>query len=639
THLVIEEEAGGAQGDIENIYSQPLVQPAAFTPADAHKALRSGRGLRILIPVSLVVIALLAGGALGLRELFKSKTAPDETQRAFQAMQVSRFTASGNVLTAAISPDGKYVATVLDEGGLQSLWLRQVAANISGVRLIAPAPVDYWGLTFSNDSTFIYYVSWVRNQSDAELYQLPVLGGTPRRLPTPIDTPISFSPAGDRFAYVTSSSSKGESYLKVADADGGGVQTLVERRIPEFFTAYPGGPAWSPDGRLIACAAGGPVEGASRRVHVFVTDVEERQERQLTEQGWSNIGRIAWLGDGSGLVISARERMDGPRQLWFVSYPEGAARRITNDLHDYDSLSLSADGKTLAAVQTEESFSISINPHNDDDQIGQDSFGTNEIFSEVGSGRDRIAWTPDHRIVYCSRAGDNWDIWSMNKDGSAQRQLTVDSHNDLFPAVSPDGRYIYFASDRAGAFNIWRMEIDGSNPTQLTRGVKDILPDVTADGEWIIYQQGPSFGVDNMSIWRVPARGGEPERLAEGLTQRPAASPDGRRLAYVYLDDKEWGIAVRMLENGESEKRFPFPPTVASRAFRWTPDGGSLAYIANEKGASNIWLRPLNGSRPSRLTDFKTGQLISFAWSADGQWMAFQHHAATSDVVLLRDFK
>ncbi len=594
------------------------------------------------VAVSLLIVAagllLIAGGAFGWREFFKSRTPADETRRAFQTMQVSRFTSSGNILTAAISPDGKYVATVLDEGGLQSLWLRQVAAKTSSVRLTPPALVEYWGLTFSNDSNFIYYVSWVRNESDAGLFQLPVLGGTARKLPTWVDTPISFSPAGDRFAYVFSSSSKGEVYVKMADADGGGVQTLAKRRKPEFVAAFPGGPAWSPDGKFIAYGASGSVEGDGRHVGVFVANVQEKTERQLTVQGWLEIGRVAWLGDGSGLVISAREQMDAPRQLWFVSYPDGAARKITNDLHDYDSVSLTADGKTLAAVQIQGAFSISVAPHSKGNPAGSDAANeTKEIFSEVGIERERVAWTPDNRLVYCSRASGNWDIWMMNKDGSEQKQLTVDSHNDLFPAVSADGRYIFFGSDRAGTFNIWRMDIDGHHLAQLTQGRSQTRPEVTPDGQWVVYQQG--IGPDEPSIWRVPAMGGEPERLTESLALWPVASPDGRLLAYVYLDEKGWGVAVRPFERGATVRKFPFPATVGARLFRWTPDGQALAYIVNENGASNIWLQPLNGDAPTQLTNYKAGQLISLAWSPDGQWSAYMRRAATSDVVLLSDFK
>ena len=66
-------------------------------------------------------------------------------------------------------------------------------------------------------------------------------------------------------------------------------------------------------------------------------------------------------------MISALADLDAPRQLWFVSYPDGAAHRITNDLHDYDSISLSADARTIAAVQTEGTFSIAGAPRSDDD--------------------------------------------------------------------------------------------------------------------------------------------------------------------------------------------------------------------------------------------------------------------------------
>jgi Tol biopolymer transport system component/DNA-binding winged helix-turn-helix (wHTH) protein len=634
---LIVEKTTEAQLVIEEEETTPTALPL---PA---RQTRFARNLKIRLATLLVAGVLITFGLLSLARLLRSQSSSDETRRVFQAMQVRRFTASGNVLQAALSPDGKYVATVLDESGLQSLWVRQVAANTSAVRLLPAAAVEYWGLTFSNDSNFIYYVSWVRNQSDAELYQLPVLGGTARRVPTLTDTPISFAPAGDRFAYVVSSSSKGESYVKMVGVDGGEGETLAKRRQPGFFAAWPGGPAWSPDGRSIAYAASGTAADDTQHMRVFVTNVADKTERQLSERSWGELGRAAWLGDGSGLVISAREQKDAPRQLWLVSYPDGAARKITNDLHDYAGVSLSSDATTLATVQTHESFSIAVMPYSGSKQASANFDGAREIFAEVGSGRERIAWTPDNRLVYSSRASGNWDLWIMNKDGSGQKQLTVDAHNDLLPAVSADGRYIFFSSDRAGALNIWRMEIDGGNqvgPTQLTRGANQIFPEVTPDGQWVIYQQG--LGLDEPSLWRVAAAGGVAQQLADNSAlqqQRPAISPDGRSLAYVYLDDKGWGLAVCALEDSTASRKFSFPANVKSRVFRWTPDGQALAYIVNEKGAANIWLQPLSGAPPSQLTDFKAGQLLTFAWSRDGQWLTYVRQSATSDVVLLREFK
>jgi Tol biopolymer transport system component/DNA-binding winged helix-turn-helix (wHTH) protein len=583
---------------------------------------RSGFGLSLLVIGGATVLVL--GVAFAVRQYVKSKLPGRAQQQSFQNMHVSRFTASGNVLNAAISPDGKYVATVITENGMQSLWMREVAANTSAIRVVAPALVEYWGLTFSNDSNFIYYVSWVRNASDAELYELPVFGGTPRKLPAVLDSPISFSPSGDRFAYVFSSSSKGESYLTISDLSGKNVETIASRPKPQSFALYPGGPGWSPDGKFIAYGA-----GSSSQMQIVVANVQTKEERPLNSQSWKEIGRVIWLRDGSGVIFSGRDQMDAPRQLWFVSYPDGALRKITNDLDDYTSVSLTGDGKTLAAVHTREKSSISVaNARND-------PTNATEIFSEVGAGRERITWTPDNRLLFCSRASGNWDIWSMNKDGSGAKQLTFDLHNDLFPAISADGASIFFASDRGGNFNIWRMKHDGNDPVQLTRGAMESLPEVSADGQWVVYAQNISY---EPSSWKMSAMGGEPERLSSALSSRPVVSPDGKQVAYVYLDEKEWGVAVRPLSgNNESAKKYPFPSTVLSRFFRWSPDGQSIAYIAAEAGAADVWLQPLNGGPAKRLTNFKREGLMSFAWSFDGQWSAYIHSTATSDVVLLKD--
>jgi TolB protein len=424
-------------------------------------------------------------------------------------------------------------------------------------------------------------------------------------------------------------SSKGESYINVSDLSGKILETTATRPQPEFFALYPGGPAWSPDGKFLAYGCGS--SAAREQMYLFVVDVQTKQERKLTSQSWKDIGRVTWVGDGTGMVFSARDEKDAARQLWFVSYPDGVAHKLTNDLDDYTSISGTADAKSLAAIQTHEKISISVA------EAQTDALNATEIFSEVGAGRERVTWTPDGHIVFCSRVSGNWDIWSMNKDGSGAKQLTLDPHNDLFPAVSPDGRSIFFASDRAGVFNIWRMDVDGNDVRQLTQGGMQVLPEVTTDGHWVLYTENILV---EPRVWKVPAEGGQPQQLTASLTNRPIGSPDGKQIAYVYLDEKSWGIAVRTLDGpGEPVRKYPFPVTVSSRVFRWSPDGKSLAYIATQNGASNLWLQPLDGKSPKQMTNFKSGELMSFAWSQDGQWCAYMHHTATRDVVLLKDYK
>ncbi|HEX4950852.1 MAG TPA: hypothetical protein VFZ34_29595, partial [Blastocatellia bacterium] len=399
---------------------------------------------------------------------------------------------------------------------------------------------------------------------------------------------------------------------------------------------YPGGPAWSPNGQFIAFAATGQTENKRRPMNIFVVNIADKSERQLGGESWAEMGRVAWLGDGSGLVLSARADLAEPRQLWFVAWPSGVAHKITNDLHDYDDVSVSADSQTLTVVQSQESLSIAVAPQ-------ASLVEAREIYTEVGRGDERLAWTSDGRLLYASRVSGNWDIWLMNKDGSEQRRLTVDPHNDTMPAVSADGRFIYFSSDRTGAPHIWRMGIDGGGATQLTSGGDHFFPEVTPDGQWLFYQQG-GLTQNKADVWRVPQTSGTPtlvneESMAERQAQRPAISPDGKWLAYVSLDQHGWGVLLRSLSSGAVVKRFNFPAIIGPRDFRWMPDSQALAYIVQEKGVTNLWLQPLNGAPPKPLTTFKTGRFSVFAWTPDGQWLAYLRPSATSDVVFLRNFK
>ena len=88
-----------------------------------------------------------------------------------------------------------------------------------------------------------------------------------------------------------------------------------------------------------------------------------------------------------------------------------------------------------------------------------------------------LSWTPDGRIVYASRAGGHSDIWIMQADGSGGKQLTAHSGVNAQPRVSPDGRYVVFTSDRnLGNPHIWRMDLNGEEPKQLTNGTVSTCP-------------------------------------------------------------------------------------------------------------------------------------------------------------------
>ncbi len=603
----------------------PATEPLPEYPVSKTKPYKRGT------VVALAIFAVtVAGIAFALYKLIVHDRYETKLAGPFQKMQIKRLTTAGKSVTAAISPDGKFVAHVMKDAGQQSLWVRQVA-TASHVQIVPPAAIEYWGLTFSNDGNYVYYVAWEWNKTGAALHQIPTLGGaSPRMLISGIGSPISFSPDGEWFVYVFNSSILGESRLMVAKVDGTEQHKLATRKHPEIFAMHPVGPAWSPDGKIIVCAAGNFAK-YSRHVNLLTVKIQDGTEKILTSQSWLNVGRIAWLKDGSGLIMTARDQMSSGRQLWRIAYPRGEAQRITNDVNDYSSVSLTADSKILGAVRSEQISGLWIAPNGDASRAKQ-------VTSEVANyeGVEGMCWTPDGKIVYRSNASGNWEIWIMEPDGTCQKRLTFDSGTDLHPSVSPDGRYIVFASDRTGSLNIWRMDIDGGNLKRLTSGSSDARPQCSPDGQWVIYQQG--FGLGKATLWKVPMDGGESVQLTDKMSLRPAISPDGKLIAYYYMDAQVWGLAVIPFAGGQPIRRFNISPKANSRVVRWTPDGQALAYIEDHGGVSNIWIQPLEGGPAKQLTDFKSDRMFYFDWSRDGK-LACTRGVETHDVVLISNFK
>src|SRR5262249_23013973 len=125
-------------------------------------------------------------------------------------------------------------------------------------------------------------------------------------------------------------------------------------------------------------------------------------------------------------------------------------------------------------------------------------------------GIEGLAFAPDGRIVYFSNAGGNPDLWIMRADGSEQRQLIS---NARLPAVSRDGRYVAFISSRTGGNFVWRMDLDGGNPKQLTSEIVFLLCplDFSSDGRWIMVAPLNAY-----AIFKVSVDGSETVQLTEG---------------------------------------------------------------------------------------------------------------------------
>jgi len=547
-------------------------------------------------------------------------------------MRITQLTTTGRVDKAVISPDGKYIVHAAAENGLQSLRVRQVNTN-SDVEVVAPSEVRYEKLVFSPDGDFVYYVATDRNSVSSNLYTIPALGGSARKSISNVTSAVTLSPDGQNIAFIRNMADIGEDVVVVAEANGSNERKIAARKLPNFF----GSLTWSPKGNSLVCAAGSFVPAYNR--YLIEIRLDDPKEKQLGSQTWASMGEIAWVPDSSGLVFTASDP-DSPgfdsEQLWYVRYPEGEVRRITNDLNNYHGVSVTSDSKRLVTLQSASTCNLWVANNSDWNQPTQVTTGSRL------DGREGVAHMPDGRVVYSSSVTGHMDLWVMNADGSNQRQLTASSRNNTQPFVTRDGRYIIFKSDRSGTANIWRLDIDGTNPRQLTSGSGEANPHGTPDGKWVVYTL---LGAGKPTVWRVSIDGGAPEKIIDGYATNPTVSPDGKSIACSYREQPNalMKLGLFTIDAGQPIRTFNTPGMPlfdsSSSSLHWTADGRALTYVLTVGDVSNLWSQPVSGEPAKQLTSFKTSRIFSYDWSPDGKQLILSRGTVTSDVILISNFR
>ncbi|HKE58346.1 MAG TPA: winged helix-turn-helix domain-containing protein [Pyrinomonadaceae bacterium] len=577
----------------------------------------------LLTLVGLAVIGLVFG-------TYKFLSKNRETT-ASQPMKLTRLTAHGKALNTAISPDGRYVAYVLNNAGMQSIVLRQIATSSS--REMVPPSDDYFlGLTFTPDGNFLHYVKRHRDSLRYALYKVGLLGGDSRQVLDDIDSPVTFSPDGKKLAFVRGYLEGPEFVLFIANADGTSEERVTSRKAP-IYTAMDY-PAWSPDGRSVAFIVLG-TDAQGYFVNIDEVRVADKSERKISTDRWRQINSIAWTKDGASLIASARDRASiagSPLQLWNIAYVDGQARRITSDVNNYVRASLSADTHTLIAVLQDTLSNVWVVP-------GTEVSRAQQITSTNRAGSDGLVWTPDGKIIFTAIEAENRDLWIMNSDGSSTKQLTFESSPDFQPAITPDGRYIVFVSNRGAGFGIWRVDTDGNNPKELSKGSivdQTSNPKCSSDSQGVLYTADQS---GKRVLLKTPIGGGAPTPLAERMSlYGHSLSPDGKLIAFFSRkNDLQATLQVQIIsfENGSVVKTID----ISQGAFllKWSPDGRSLNYAETKQGVSNIWSLPLDGGQSRQLTDWKADRIFEYQWSPDGKRLAVSRGGISNDLVLIED--
>ena len=557
-----------------------------------------------------IALVVLAAAGYGVYSMFSGKAAVP-----FQNYSITQITDNAKSQAAAISPDGKYILS-----------------EVIDTQVVAPSEAFYSDFDFTPDGDyFCFRKARTSAQDDFDLYRAPVLGGNPQIIGRDIDSNAAFSPDGKHIAYYRDNDPDvGKFQLLVANADGTEEKMIAGGPLDSSRNFL----AWSRDGKRIALTgnfseAPGPIQ---------LIDVASGKTEDLAGLQGFVFHKSAWMPDGRGLVVQYQDPSAGlnHNQIGFVSYPGGEFHAITKDTNNYNTLTLSADAKTLATVQSKRLYTLYAIP-----AAGVGANPASPAVPQQQKGFLNFTWAGNDGFYL---AEDN-HLVHVSSDGSNKTTLgSIASISSL--SACPDGRTLLLALIAQGGgsgTNIWRVNADGTNLKQLSNEQRDSGPQCSPDSKWAYY-----VDINGSRIARVPVDGGTPETVPG--TRIPHAimastyldfSPNGKSVTFLVTTigtNAVNKIAVVPLDAGaEPQVRLVDPHPSIWDGPRFTSGGKAFVYPVTENGVDNLWLQPLDGSAGRQITNFKSDHITSFQWSPDGKTIGVVDRRIEADVVLLRE--
>jgi eukaryotic-like serine/threonine-protein kinase len=580
--------------------------------------------------IAAFILILLIAAGYGVYSMLRHPAAIT-----FQNFTVNQITSSGKASLTAISPDGKYLLSVLNDNGKQSLWLRNIP-TASDTQVIPPETATYRSLAFSLDGNYIYFRK-AQNaiNTDYNLYRAPVLGGTPQIVGHDIDSNTVFSPDGKRIAYMRANDPEvGKFRILSADVSGNDEKIL---EIAPLTAGNPTNMAWSPDGQHLALVLVQPDEHALSAVDLF--DISSGKSTRLAAFGDKLLNELQWLPDGLLVLYQQAGAQFTRSQIGFISTDGGQMRQITRDTNRYTTLTVSADGKTVATVQQKSTQSLYILP-------GAGSQNADIKPLSLSGDIGGFNWTPDGGLLVT----DGPRLLHAAADGTNPTQLINDPNASIFDFSSCGRDHIIFSwgfKRGANKANIWRTHADGSGAIQVTDGKLDMRSVCTLDGKWVYYDNRADgrisrASLDGSSKPEVVAASVVPSSFLTGIGT--TISADGKTLAYIVevvdAETQRGQEKLALLDLDSSAPRLvDVDQHITGGGLQYTPDGKAIAYAINTSGVDNIWIQPLDGSPRKQITNFPSEHITVFNWSPDGKSLGVLRNHSESDVVLLQEGK
>jgi serine/threonine protein kinase/WD40 repeat protein len=687
----LQSSAGTRTGARPVVPGEAARRTAESSAATAVHELAHKNQKTVIAAIAGVLLLVLAAG-YGVYSLVHRAAAP-----AFASFSITQHSKNGRTVSAAVSPDAKYVLSVVLDKGQSSLWLHHLPTD-SDTQIVAPSDGQYFGPIFAPDGNFIYFLKRESAAADeADLYRAPILGGVPQLTVHEADSPITFSPDGKRIAYVRTGHPDPEKFsLLTANADGSEEKTLVAGPMTEqpFYLA------WAPDGKAIASVV---YQVGDELSQIRMFDAATGNATELAGFKDYAPGYLTWLPSGRGMLLTAEARGTGflRDQIGYFSPDEAGIRFVTQDTNDYRALRLSADGKTLSAIQSKGTYGFFDFPAADA------LAGKPPDVTGIRQERDVYGfnWAREGKLY----VNDGGKLLRVAPNGTGDEAVLLSEADTVMglPASCANGKYIAFtwAGYHGSPFaNIWRVNADGTDPKQLTSERDLRAPVCSPDGKWVYFRDWFS-----QQIKRVPIDGGTTEvvpgtKIPEAvLDSTPVAiSPEGKWLAFLIHVEPEGNetahqtkIVLLALDEAlsvpgkgspdqSSGKRIVRPDQRISGPVVFTPDGKSLVYPIREAGVDNLWMQPLeespagskhaaaeavpgsdapryefvlvaahtvhehhqtanaNAAKPAavpgrQITNFTSDLIDAFHFSVDGKQLGVLQRHVVSDVVLLRD--
>lgn len=535
----------------------------------------------------------------------------------------------------AISLDGKSVAFVAYVDGHAQIFVRLVAGG-STLQLTREAADHLYPRWSPDSASIIYYRKPRAGETAGALWEMPALGGGPRRIAASVGAG-DISHDGKRVVFPRIAD--GRMQLAVSTRDGADVRMLTALEPTYYYST----PRWSFDDGMVAY-----VRGHTNSYEVFVVSLDRGEPRQLTEHG-ARLDGLTWASDGSSVIFSSSRGSTSwylpAMNLWRVGVEGGGLHQLTFGEASYTYPDINARG-TLVVERVHREYDIWRYPI---DQSPIDNVRRGVRLTQQTSAIHTPSLAPaDTDVVYLSDGGNHANLWVMNLQTQQARQITYETDPAVrvgLPLWSPDGRHIAYFRSSESSWDYFLVNPDGSNPRLLAQ--RAAWAAWSPDSQWLYFSDYPV----GSHLRKVRVTGGAAEPVRSDSATRVAIAPDGRSIYYaielpVVSGGSDLEIRVARPESGPSKvlARMSADRAGAGGGFQpvISPDGTWMALALVDGITTNVWALSTSTGLLRQLTDFGDRPTIitrRVSSSADGRYIFAAVGEADSDVVLLEGLK